>query len=382
MRFGSAAFAAAGGYAGSVTAGGMPSEHIVLLRRDPPSGVRSARSDDGAAFLPTVLWHGLGDSDDSDGIRATLASISNHTGAPAFAVTTGGRSSSFFGDINAQLPLVAAALSAEDALAGGFNALGFSQGGQFLRGLLERHGLPLAGSLLTYGSQHSGIAEVPCDDPSAFLCRSVRSYMRGNAFGDWVQHNIVPASYYRGADDEAYRRGSLFLAGINNERLPAAAAAAADTARGPGGGLLGSSDELVNSTYANHIAHLHNFVMVKFDADQTVVPAESSHFALVRAKNSDKASRQSEIDADADEVNANGDSDGEDADVIPLEKTRPYKRLGLDKLAQVGKLHRLTVPGKHMQIDESHLLELIDTYFARRRDVEKNKPAAGEHGDL
>ncbi|BFZ57299.1 hypothetical protein PYCC9005_004350 [Savitreella phatthalungensis] len=295
------------------------SASITFVRDDVviPGHLSSAATD----FLPTVIWHGLGDSADSEGIKSLVSLISNHTNSPTFAISVGSRDASFVGDANAQIAGVCAALASEPLLAGarGINALGLSQGGQFLRGYAERCNAPAVGTLMTWGSQHAGISEVPCGGgeeggtPSR-LCVTARYLVRTNAFSSWVQSHVVPASYYRGKDEDAYRKGSQLLADINNER---------------------SSTE--NRTYADNLKTLHNFVMVKFEDDMTVIPKVSSHFAVV---------------------------DGEDVEV-PVEKQGVYKALGLNELVRTDRLHRLTVPGRHMEIDDDTLLAYIDKYFAR-----------------
>jgi palmitoyl-protein thioesterase len=48
-------------------------------------------------------------------------------------------------------------LAGIEALHSGFDAMGFSQGGQFLRGFVERCNHPPVRNLITWGSQHNGI---------------------------------------------------------------------------------------------------------------------------------------------------------------------------------------------------------------------------------
>lgn len=46
--------------------------------------------------------------------------------------------SGYFGDVNAQVATACAALAMDPKLQQGYNALGFSQGGQFLRAIAQR----------------------------------------------------------------------------------------------------------------------------------------------------------------------------------------------------------------------------------------------------
>lgn len=278
-----------------------------------------------ARNLPTVVWHGLGDSADSEGILSILDLISNHTGAPAYAISTGSRDSSFLGNVNVQLASVSETLRANHDLRAGFNAIGFSQGGQFLRAYVERYNDPPCLNLMTWGSQHAGIVDVPCS--SGPLCQSSRFFVRNNAFSPWVQNRFVPAQYYRGHDRAAYLASSIFLADINNER--------------PGSR---------NETYKRHLDTLRSFVMIMFRDDVTVIPKQSSLFQ---------------------EVDAEGV-------VTPVEGTSYWRDLGLDALAARDALVSITVDGGHMQIDTDQLLAFMDKYFSTT--ITSDKGPALEHG--
>lgn len=67
------------------------------------------------------------------------------------------RKASFFGDANAQVDEVCTSLRKNPMLTGGFNAIGFSQGGQFLRAYIERCNDPPVRNLITFGAQHAGM---------------------------------------------------------------------------------------------------------------------------------------------------------------------------------------------------------------------------------
>lgn len=265
-----------------------------------------------AANSPTVVWHGLGDSADSEGILSILDLLSNHTSSPAFAVSTGPRDSSFIGNINTQLEAVSQAIRANNALKDGFNAIGFSQGGQFLRAYAQRYQNPPIKTLMTWGSQHSGILEVPCQSETSPLCQSSRFFVRNNAFSSFVQNRFVPAQYYKGFDHQAYLEGSIFLADINNEK------------------------DVKNKTYVQNLSTLENFVMIMFEDDVTVIPKQSSLFQDV----------------------------DEDGNISLVENTTYWQDLGLDKLSQRNALVSLTVQGGHMQIDSQELLQFVDKYFS------------------
>lgn len=125
----------------------------------------------GASRLPTILWHGLGDRFDSPGLVALadgLRHASDGSETFVYIVRTSNdpnvdQRSTLFGNMTAQLQAFADDIRKIDALKDGFNAVGLSQGGVFLRAFVERynlagHGYPVLRTLVTMGS--------PCVGPA------------------------------------------------------------------------------------------------------------------------------------------------------------------------------------------------------------------------
>lgn len=61
-----------------------------------------------------------------------------------------------YGNVNEQIDFVAQQVANITELKDGFDAIGFSQGGQFLRAYVERYNNPPVHNLITFGSQHMG----------------------------------------------------------------------------------------------------------------------------------------------------------------------------------------------------------------------------------
>lgn len=99
--------------------------------------------------------------------------------------------SSQYGNVNQQLELVAEQLSSVEELGAGFDAIGFSQGGQFLRAYVERYNSPPIHNLITFGSQHMGVSDLPVCGTWDLPCRAARSVARGAVYSEWVQDNII-----------------------------------------------------------------------------------------------------------------------------------------------------------------------------------------------
>lgn len=281
-------------------------------------------NEDNDTPLPVVIWHGLGDTFNSEGIQqVSLLADTIHPGTLVYTISLAGsdsgadRTATFFGNVTAQLEAVCAALAAHPILstAPAVDAIGFSQGGQFLRGYVERCSAPPVRSLITFGSQHLGIAEFKACGGSDWLCKGAMALLRFNTWSAFVQGRLVPAQYYRTVGEgeyETYLDSSNFLADINNERV------------------------LKNEVYKKNIAGLSNFVMYMFEDDTTVIPRQTAWFT---------------------EVNG--------TDVIPLRKQKMYTEdwLGLQALDRKGGLAFKSITGDHMQIPTQVLNDTMTDYF-------------------
>lgn len=229
----------------------------------------------------------------------------------------GDRSATFLGNVTEQIAKVCADLAAHPILstAPAIDALGFSQGGQFLRGYVQRCNKPPVRSLVTFGSQHNGIVEFKGCGATDWLCKGAMALLRGNTWSGFVQGRLVPAQYYRNPNPEEYEKyleHSNFLADINNERV------------------------LKNQTYVENLAKLENFVMYMFEDDTTVIPKESAWF---------------------EEVNG--------TEITPLRARKMYREdwIGLRELDRKGGLRFRTTPGEHMDISEKVLNETFREYY-------------------
>lgn len=288
--------------------------------------------------LPLLIWHGLGDRYDADGLRSTGELAQKvHPGIYTYYIRisddgSADRTATFFGNLTLQIDQVCSDLQQNPKLldpATGtirVDALGFSQGGQFLRGLLQRcEGLNVR-SLVTFGSQHNGIAKFQECGDFDFLCKGAVAVVKGNAWTDYVQSRVVPAQYYREVDPETglgseeYLNGSNFLADVNNEKA------------------------IKNETYKAKITGLDKFVMYVFEEDKTVIPKESGWFAHVNATS---------------------------GEVTELRNRTMYKEdwLGLKELDDNNGLVFKTIPGAHMELDATILNETFAEYFGPERTV-------------
>ena len=280
--------------------------------------------------LPLIIWHGLGDNYAADGL-VSVGELANETNPGTYVYNIrldedpgSDRTATFFGNLTEQLAQVCDTLAMHPvlSLAPAVNALGFSQGGQFLRGYVERCNNPPVRNLVTFGSQHNGIAEFQACAPTDWLCKGAMALLRVNTWSNYVQSRLVPAQYYRscntstGEPTPEYLENSNFLADINNERV------------------------LKNTKYAANIASLNKFVMYLFKDDTTVIPKESGWFAQVTNLTSGV--------------------------VTPLRNRKIYKEdwLGLKKLDEKGGLVFRETEGGHMQLSDKLLVKVFKDFFS------------------
>lgn len=225
------------------------------------------------------------------------------------------RYASFMGNLTDQVAKACADIAAHPILstAPAIDAVGFSQGGQFLRAYVERCNRPPVRSLITFGSQHNGITAFRDCAATDWVCRVAMAVLKGDAWSGAVQRRLVPAQYFRDPEQyDKYLEHSNFLADINNERAAK------------------------NDQYKENMAKLANFVMYMFEDDTTVIPKETAWF---------------------EEVNG--------TETTPLRARKLYAEdwLGLRALDRKGGLKFRTAPGDHMQLSEELLREAFGDFF-------------------
>ncbi|XP_025193576.1 palmitoyl-protein thioesterase 1 isoform X2 [Melanaphis sacchari] len=226
---------------------------------------------------------------------------------------------SFFMNINLQVEDACKQISTDQKLTNGYNAIGFSQGAQFLRAVAQRCPYPPMLNLISMGGQHQGVFGMPrCIYSSHKWCEYIRLVLNKEAYAKWVQDLLVQAEYWHDPIKELdYIKGSNFLADINNERF-------------------------INTNYRENLLKLKNFILVMFTNDTMVIPKESEWFAFY--------------------------SPGQDKEILPLEQSVLYltDRLGLKVLEESERLHFLSVPGNHLQFSEEWFLnEIVNKYLKK-----------------
>ncbi|ORX36909.1 palmitoyl-protein thioesterase [Kockovaella imperatae] len=266
---------------------------------------------------PLVIWHGLGDTALSDGISEFIDDIKTlYPGIYVHSVQVpeGGtpdeeKKAGFYGNATEQGESGCEQLANIPELSNGFDAMGFSQGGLFLRYYAQYCNDPPIKNLITFGTPHYGIAAlIPCPTPPSLTCLLAARAARAGIYSTWAQSHLVQAAYFRDpARFDEFLSTNTFLRNLNGEgRLV------------DGSGQVGQGGQ--------GLSHLENFIPVMFDADRTVSPAQSAHFWTY----------------DFDDKTL----------LVPIEKQKLYTQdwIGLKSLDEAGKLHLEHCPGEHMDL--------------------------------
>jgi len=277
-------------------------------------------------YRPVVLWHGMGDTCcDPLSMGSIKRFIEKQLpGVYVLSLEIGNNivedeANGFLMNVNDQIIEAHSKIANDTQLAQGFNAIGFSQGGQFLRAYVQRYNDPPVYNLISVGGQHQGVFGFPrCPGANETLCEIVRKLLNLGAYDSLVQDHVVQAEYWQDPlNEDEYLEYSVFLADINNNHATK------------------------NETYKENLLTLQNFVMVQFLNDTMVQPKESEWFGFYNA--------------------------GQDKSVYTLQESQLYQEdwLGLQEMDTQGKLTFLATIGDHLQFTEEWFITNIITPFLK-----------------
>jgi len=273
---------------------------------------------------PIVMWHGMGDSCCNPlslgSFRQFLEKeipevyvLSLQIGKNMAEDTENG----FFLNVNRQVSQVCEQLANDPKLKDGYNSVGFSQGGQFLRGYVQRYNDPPVYNLITMGGQHQGVFGYPnCPALNVTMCEELRRLITYGAYEPEIQEHVVQAEYWQDPfHQDEYVNRSVFLADINNQGAEK------------------------NQTYKQNLMSLNQFVMVMFTEDTMVQPKQSEWFEFY--------------------------APGQDRVVVPLNESQIYTEdwLGLQQMDQQGQLQFIPCPGNHLQFTQDWFKQYIFPYI-------------------
>tara|TARA_B110000977_G_scaffold127493_1_gene162867 strand:+ start:12152 stop:13195 length:1044 start_codon:yes stop_codon:yes gene_type:complete len=289
---------------------------------------------------PIVMWHGMGDNCCDPVSMGHLKKVmeSSVEGLYVYNVMTGPNPmidtvEGFFGDVNHQVTQVCERLLAEPRLANGFYAVGFSQGSQFIRAVVQRcgggkhvgDGKLIVKRLVTIGGQHAGVSDLPgCavyenNDTLSAYCRAAKDAVDYAAYSFLTRQTVVQAQYFRDPMNvKEYLSKNIFLPDINNEP-----------------NAVHSKN---NEMYKANLLSLERLVLIRFSEDTIVVPKDSAWFGAYREGTT-----------------------VEDDDVVQLRDSENYKQdwLGLRTLDERCKLVMFDCPGEHMAFGDEWFMKNV-----------------------
>ncbi|CAK9304713.1 unnamed protein product [Gordionus sp. m RMFG-2023] len=222
----------------------------------------------------------------------------------------------YFLDVNEQIKIVCDKLKNDSRYNKGYNAIGFSQGGQFLRGLAQRCPQPPMHNLISLGGQHQGVYGLPRCPGIKSLCDKVRYILNTMAYREYVQKHLVQSQFWHDPMNETlYKANSSFLGDINQERS-------------------------FNPSYKANLMKLNKLVLIKFLKDSIVIPRESEWFGFYKP--------------------------GSNTILMNMNQTDLYQKdlLGLKEMQDNQKLDLLSYPDDHLRFDVRWFEQaIISTYL-------------------
>ncbi|CEF62339.1 Palmitoyl-protein thioesterase 1 [Strongyloides ratti] len=266
---------------------------------------------------PVVIWHGMGDSCCNPISMGRVKSMIQKElpGTYVHSLMLGSNIATdtehgFLGNMNDLVKEACEKIKKDSYLKDGYNALGFSQGGLFIRAIAQRCPYPKMKNLISIGGPQQGIFGFPYCTGSTKLCRIVKYFLNYGAYVGLVQNSIVQAQYWHDPRlDDEYREKNIFLADLNNEKIN-------------------------NTTYKDNLLKLENMVLVKFSRDEMVVPKDSEWFGFY---------------------------DSSVKNIISMENTTLYinDRIGLKELSDSKRIHLLTCDGGHLEMSNDFFIKKI-----------------------
>ena len=238
--------------------------------------------------LPVVFAHGMGDSCFNSGMKK-ITQYTSHllNDVYTICIPTGktqseDTSNGYFLNMDASVDVFAKSVQDDPKLAGGFHAIGFSQGNNVIRGYIARYNEPKVDTFLSINGVNAGEGALPeCfpgkqqqqqqqDSPPSSssssslthhvglsgMCDLLMEQASRRAYTDFAQRHSFQANYWRDprpTEREAYQKYSQ-LARWNNEGEP------------------------FNQTLKDNFAKTKKFIWVMATKDEMVWPKEGEHW--------------------------------------------------------------------------------------------------------
>eukprot|EP01064_Diplonema_japonicum_P033581 TRINITY_DN6658_c0_g1_i1.p1 TRINITY_DN6658_c0_g1~~TRINITY_DN6658_c0_g1_i1.p1 ORF type:complete len:328 (+),score=133.34 TRINITY_DN6658_c0_g1_i1:51-986(+) len=211
-----------------------------------------------AGRLPTVTAHGMGDSCFNRGFKQLTEAVANTTGSYAVCIPGAPNEpedtlSGFFVNMNENVKIFAKKVKEDPKLAGGFNAIGLSQGNSVIRGYIQKYNDPPVKTWLSVHGTVMGVAGFPNCNPAGLLapvCDQLDEKLGDEAYYIETQEALFQANYFRDpmrVNTSQYKRNSQL-------------------------GEWNGEGERVNPLYKENFVKVERFAMIKAMKDTMVYP--------------------------------------------------------------------------------------------------------------
>lgn len=225
--------------------------------------------------------------------------------------------SGFLVNMNKNVDIFAEKVRADPKLAGGFNAIGLSQGNSVIRGYLERYNNPPIQNILHVHGTVMGVSGFPNCNPAGILspvCDALDEVLGSLAYVEAIQEILFQSNYFRDPmrlNETQYLKNSQ-IAQWNNEHND-------------------------NSTLTKNFASVTSLNMVKALKDTMVFPNEGEWWGEFEP--------------------------GQFKSVLKMANTPLYGKFGLSSLDLAKKIQFTSTTGGHLEFTVAELQAWIDQYF-------------------
>ena len=263
--------------------------------------------------LPVAIFHGIGDSCSSNGMKIITKLTQNNVEDYAKCIESAGGIKDLVTPMYKQAENACKALKEDSNFENEFSILSFSQGGLIARYIIEKCDMKgYVKKFVSFGGPLMGTSRTPkC--LKGVVCHFVNNFVSFFVYYKFIQNGIGPAGYYRDNYHlKRYLEKSNFLADLNNENE-------------------------YNENYYKRMSNLTSLVLIKFNNDTMIYPPETAWF-------------QSLDDND---------------NLITLSRSEFYVKdlIGIKKLNESGAIRFISLDGEHLSFTNEDLYDYAFDYL-------------------